>query len=89
MIGQAGRRAANWPASCSIVPTHWLKTIALRPLRGHLVEVGFQPLELRAGAGGRIEIANLLQSQHQLEDVADRDRSPISASRRTPSFSAS
>ena len=41
---------------------------------GHLVEIGLDTLEFRAGAGGRIEVANLLQPQHQLENVANRDR---------------
>ena len=35
-------------------------------------QVGFQPLQLAARAGGRIEVADLLQPQHQLEHVADR-----------------
>ncbi len=40
---------------------------------GHdFFQIGLQPFALRAGPGGRIEIANLLQPQHQLEDVLDR-----------------
>ena len=69
--------------------THWLKTIALRPLRGDFVQVGLQPFEFRAGAGGRIEIADLLQPQHQLEDVLNGDRLAQLGQPQTPSSSAS
>ena len=41
---------------------------------GDFFQVGLEPFELRAGAGGRIEVADLLQPQHQLEDVLDRGR---------------
>ena len=39
---------------------------------GNFVQIGLQPLQLGAGAGGRIEVADLLQPQHELENVADR-----------------
>ena len=44
---------------------------------GAFFEVGLQPLEFAALAGGRIEVADLLQPQHQLEHVLDRDELPF------------
>ena len=41
---------------------------------GHLRHVGQQLLQLGALAGQRIEVADLLQPHHQLEDVLHRDR---------------
>ena len=41
---------------------------------GDFLDVGLQPLQLRAGPGGRVEVADLLQPQHQLEDVLDGRR---------------
>ena len=38
---------------------------------GDLLQVGLQPLQLRTGPGGGVEVADLLQPQHQLEDVLD------------------
>ena len=43
----------------------------LPPAAGDLLQVGLQPLQLRAGPGGGVEVADLLQPQHQLEDVLD------------------
>ncbi len=54
--------------------THWLKTIALRPLAATSSRSASSRSSLALWAGGRIEIANLLQPQHQLEDVLDRGR---------------
>ncbi len=38
---------------------------------GDLLQVGFEPFQLRAGPGGGVEVADLFQPQHQLEDVLD------------------
>ena len=46
----------------------------LAPAGGHFLQVGLQALQLRAGPGGRIEVADLLQAEHQLEDVLDADQ---------------
>src|SRR4029453_2315785 len=40
---------------------------------GDFLQVGFESLQFRAGAGSRIEIANLLEPQDQLENVLDGD----------------
>ena len=41
---------------------------------GDLVHVGQQLLQLGALAGQRVEVADLLEPHHQLEDVLHRDR---------------
>ncbi len=44
----------------------------LPPAAGDFFQVGFEPLQLGARSGGRVEVADLLQPQHELEDVLDR-----------------
>ena len=46
----------------------------LLPAGGHFFQIGRQPFELRAFAGGGVEVADLLQPQNQLEDMLDRGR---------------
>ena len=52
-------------------------------------QIGFQPFQLAAGAGGRIEVADLFQPQDQFEDVLDREFvRPCLPAATTPSSSA-
>ncbi len=39
---------------------------------GHFLQVGLQSFQLAADAGHRIEVADLLESQHQFEHMLDR-----------------
>src|SRR5262249_35286446 len=43
---------------------------------GYFGKVGLQALQLGAFAGGGVEVANLFQAHHQLENVLHRDRVP-------------
>ena len=83
----AGRTRRDAAASRSSVSHPLAEDDRLLAAGGHFFQVGLQPLELGAFAGGRIEVANLLQPQHQLEHVLDRELArPVRVSRSTPSF---
>ena len=62
--------AARVPcASTSSGSTHCEKMIALRPLSATSAMSAMQLLQLGALAGERVEVADLLEPHHQLEDV--------------------
>ncbi len=44
----------------------------LLPARLHFLELGLEPFELRTLTRGRVEVADLLQTKHEFEDVLDR-----------------
>ena len=67
-VGRAPR------ASTSSGSTHCEKMIALRPLSATSAMSASSCSSLALCAGQRVEVANLLEPHHQLEDVLHRDR---------------
>ena len=68
VLQRAVRGRAPWPALRS-GSTHCEKTIALRPLSATSSMSASELFQLGALAGERVEVADLLEPHHQLEDV--------------------